>query len=101
MFIPLVIILASLMPQECATAEGCRPDECAVSDVRGGLKCTPKTFAYMVWDAKCLSDVKVVEKTTLEAPMGQDGPDMTAAILTHVSARFKTACGHIELRSAK
>ena len=87
--------------QECVSAEGCRPDECAVADVRGGQKCVAKSTAWMVWDAKCLSDVKVVEKTTLEAPMTESGPDMNAAILTHVSARFKKDCGHIEVRSTK
>lgn len=53
---------------------------------------------YMVWDARCLSEVVKAPETKLIAPLIDGKPDMKQAYVVHVHATYEPSCGHIEIK---
>jgi hypothetical protein len=60
------------------------------------LAVAPVTPRY-VFPADCF-DIEKTEKTTLEAPIRDDRPDMEGSTLHHLKVTYKPACGRLEVR---
>jgi hypothetical protein len=60
------------------------------------LASTPVQPRY-VYRAECF-DVQKTTRTTLEAPVKDEHPDMNAATLHHLNVEYKPACGQLEIR---
>jgi hypothetical protein len=92
----LLVILVCLLygrPQDCAYNSTCNPDECAVSDARGGMKCVPKKHDFMVWESQCLKNFRATKDTRMEAPLDIDGsPDFSRAVFYNIEADRNDAC---------
>lgn len=85
--------------QACVYSADCHTDECAVSDVRGGMKCVPKYQPYMVWKSTCIKSLGITEGTTVEAPLDSEGnPEWSKAVIRKASAEVRPDCGHTENR---
>ena len=50
-----------------------------------------------VYPADCFEITKT-SRTTLEAPLKDEQPDMNAAVLRHLDVKYKPACGRLELK---
>jgi hypothetical protein len=60
------------------------------------LASAPVTPRY-VYPADCFT-VEKTSRTTLEAPVKDEQPDMTKSTLHHIAVTYKPACGRLELR---
>lgn len=55
--------------------------------------------AVMVWEFRCLSDIRGDRNTRLVAPLKEDGtPDMKRSYIVGVHATYKPECGVIEVQ---
>jgi hypothetical protein len=83
-------------PQDCPYSDACHSDECAVSDIRGGMKCVPKKHDFMVWESPCLRNFRATKDTRMEAPMENGSPDLSRAVFYNIDVDRNDACGHVE-----
>ncbi len=61
------------------------------------LASAPVGPQYVFQGTNCFS-IQQTEKTTLEAPVKDEKPDMDTAILRHVNVTYKPACGRLEIK---
>lgn len=95
----VLLLGATLAPQplaqstdSCTYDESCGAGMCKVWE-HSRFVCEPKQYTVAVWARTCLDKLELSEKSSMEAPLNDDGtPDLTKSQLKHTRVVLAKNC---------